>query len=153
VGVNFKSKRYGETGQSLNDQDDDTVVGEDNPDKGARIDLRLPWRVNLNYSYGVEKLVAAPDDISHSVLVNGDVNVTKQLKLGVTSGYDLISQAYTPTSLNLFYDLHCWEFNVNYIPNGFRQSISFRINVKASILSDLKYEQRRPINNDGNFLF
>lgn len=155
VGLNWKSARYGQTGAALNDKDDDTVVGEDNPDKGARIDLRIPWRLNVNYSYDVTKstLRNVDDIVRQSILFNGDVNVIRQIKLGFTSGYDMVNEEFTPSSINLYWDLHCWEFNVNYIPNGFRQSITFRINVKASILRDLKYEQRRPINNDGEFLF
>jgi hypothetical protein len=155
VGFNWKSAKYGQTGADLSGRDDDTVVGDDNPDKGARIDLRLPWRVNVNYSYDITKstLPSVDDNVRQSILINGDVNVIRQIKLGVTSGYDLVNEEFTPSSLNLYWDLHCWEFNVNYIPNGFRQSISFRINVKASVLRDMKYEQRRPINNDGQFLF
>ena len=48
--------------------------------------------------------------------------------------------------------MHCWEFNVNVIPLGTRKSIGFRINVKASVLKDLKYEWTRPFGNDGRLL-
>jgi hypothetical protein len=49
--------------------------------------------------------------------------------------------------------MHCWEANFNIIPIGLRRSFSFRINVKASILRDLKVEQRVPYGNQGNLLF
>ena len=77
----------------------------------------------------------------------------KHWKLGGSSGYDIVAGEWTPTALNLYWDLHCWEFNFNIIPIGLRKSFMFRINVKASILQDLKYELRRPFGEQQNLLF
>ena len=93
------------------------------------------------------------DTERQSILFNGDVTVLKYWKLGASSGYDLVAQKFTPTSLNLYWDLHCWEFNFNIIPIGLRKSFMVRINVKASILRDLKFEQRRPYGNPNNLLY
>ena len=76
----------------------------------------------------------------------------KWWKLGFNSGYDLEAEEWTPTSLNLYWDMHCWEFNLNVIPLGLRKSFTVRINVKASVLKDLKYELVRPFGNDGQLL-
>jgi hypothetical protein len=43
--------------------------------------------------------------------------------------------------------------NLNVIPIGVRKSVMFRINVKASILRDLKVEQRVPYGNSSNLLY
>ena len=48
--------------------------------------------------------------------------------------------------------MHCWEFNLNVIPLGLRKSFTVRINVKASVLKDLKYELVRPFGNDRQLL-
>jgi hypothetical protein len=90
---------------------------------------------------------------TQSVLFNGDLNILKYWKLGFSSGYDLEAGEWTPTSLNLYWDLHCWEFNANVVPIGVRKSFTFRINVKASVLHDLKYELRRPFGNKEELLY
>jgi hypothetical protein len=49
----------------------------------------------------------------------------------------------TLTSINVYRDLHCWEMRFNWVPFGFRQSFSIDINVKASVLKDLKLSRRK----------
>lgn len=155
IGFDLKSPRYGQAPveQTGGDQQ---VVEEADPDKGARVNFSLPWRLGMNYSYDLSRSwtdTSFADNQRQSLLFNGDVNILKHWKLGFSSGYDLENEEWTPTSLNLYWDLHCWEFNFNIIPIGVRKSFSFRINVKASILRDLKVEQRRPYGNSNNLLY
>lgn len=155
AGFDLKSKRYGQA-PSSNDGNDRQVVEDSDPSKGARINFSLPWHLNVNYSFDINRSYAnntITDTQRQSILFNGDINVLKYWKIGFSSGYDLEAEDWTYTSLNLYWDLHCWEFNFNIIPLGTRKSFSFRINVKASILRDLKFEQRRPYGNDNNLLF
>ena len=157
IGFDVKSTKYGQSVQSGDQVGyNETVVEEADPSRGARINFSLPWRLGVNYSYDIDRAYAGDsitDSQRQSVLFNGDVNILKYWKLGFSSGYDLVAEEWTPTSLNLYWDLHCWEFNLNVIPIGLRKSFTFRINVKASILRDMKYEQRRPLGNDGELLY
>ena len=156
LGFELKSRRYG---QGANDtpvnNNTEKVVEEADPDKGARVNFNLPWHLRVNYSYDLGRLWKESDFTDtqrQSVLFNGDVTVLKWWKLGVSSGYDMTAGEWTPTTVNVYWDMHCWEFNVNVIPLGTRKSIGFRINVKASVLKDLKYEWTRPFGNDGRLL-
>lgn len=154
LGFELQSKRYGTS--TTQQQSGDPVVAEADPGKGARINFSLPWHLRVNYSYSVSRtwrMAEFAEQQTQSVLFSGDVNILKYWKLGFSSGYDLEARDWTPTSLNLYWDLHCWEFNVNVIPLGVRKSFMFRINVKASVLHDLKYELRRPFGNDGQLLY
>ncbi len=157
IGFDVKSPKYGQTvGGTEQVGAAQTVVEDSDPSRGARINLSLPWRLGVNYSYDVNRAYFAQaftDTERQSVLFNGDVSILKYWKLGFSSGYDIVAEELTPTSLNLYWDLHCWELNLNVIPIGLRRSFTFRINVKASILRDMKYEQRRPIGNDGELLY
>lgn len=149
VGFELKSKRYGGGGSP-------SIVGESDPSKGARIDFSMPWRLAVNYTYDIGrawKQDTYTETDRQSVLFNGDITVFKYWKLGAQSGYDITAGEWTPTSLNLYWDLHCWEFNFNVVPIGVRQSFGFRINVKASILKDIKYDRTWPIRNDGELLY
>lgn len=154
VGFELKSRKYGKpSGEQASNS---PVVGEADPDRGARLNFSMPWRLNVNYSYDVLRTWSEDrhtDDTRQSVLFNGDVTVFKYWKLGASSGWDFTNEDWTPTSLNLYWDLHCWEFNFNLIPFGNRRSYSFRINIKASILRDLKYEMNKPIGGNSGLLF
>jgi hypothetical protein len=155
VGFDLKSKRYGQS-VDANNTGDQRVVEDSDPSKGARINFNMPWRLSVNYSYDINRIYqdnTSTDTERQSVLFTGDVTVLKHWKLGASSGYDLEAEEWTPTTLNLYWDLHCWEFNMNWIPFGIRQSISLRINVKASILRDLKVEQRVPVGGNRGLLF
>lgn len=154
LGFELQSKRYGKpnSGSSTNDQ----VVAEADPDKGAPINFSIPWHLRVNYSYSVArtyKIAEFTEQQTQSVLFSGDLNILKYWKLGFSSGYDMQAGEWTPTSLNLYWDLHCWEFNANVIPLGVRKSFTFRINVKASVLHDLKYELRKPFGNKNELLY
>ena len=119
------------------------------------MNFNLPWHLRVNYSYDLARAWKQSDFTDtqrQSVLFNGDVTILKWWKLGASSGYDLTAGEWTPTTINVYWDMHCWEFNVNVIPLGTRKSIGFRINVKASVLRDLKYEWTRPFGNDGQLL-
>jgi hypothetical protein len=153
MGFQLKSRKYGQS--TTAEPKDDQVVGEADPSKGARINFSMPWQMRVNYSFDMSRAWQASDftdEQRQSVLLNGDVTLFKYWKLGASSGYDLEAQEWTPTSLNLYWDLHCWEFNLNVIPLGLRKSFTFRINVKASVLRDLKYELTKPFGNDGQLL-
>jgi len=49
----------------------------------------------------------------------------------------------TYTSFEIFRDLHCWEMHLNLIPFGYLRSYNFTLNVKSSVLQDLKLVRRK----------
>ena len=154
IGFELQSKRYGKS--STTNSTEDQVVAEADPSKGARINFSLPWHLRVNYSWSAARSYRVADyteQTAQSVLFSGDLNILKYWKLGFSSGYDMQAKDWTPTSLNLYWDLHCWEFNANVIPLGVRKSFTFRINVKASVLHDLKYELRKPFGNKNELLY
>jgi hypothetical protein len=104
----------------------------------------------MNYSKQIEQVLVGTttsflirDKYTQSVTFNGDVSITKKWKLSVTSGYDFTTKEITLTSINVYRDLHCWEMHFNWVPFGFRQSFSIDINVKSSVLRDLKLSRRK----------
>ncbi len=154
IGFELQSKRYGKPAGSQGGNDQ--VVADVDPSKGGRINFSIPWHLRVNYSWSMARNYRAAEfteQQTQSVLFNGDLNILKYWKLGFSSGYDMQAGQWTPTSLNLYWDLHCWEFNANVVPMGIRKSFTFRINVKASVLHDLKYELRKPFGNQNGLLY
>ncbi|NND93719.1 MAG: LPS-assembly protein LptD [Flavobacteriales bacterium] len=123
------------------------------------VDFNTPWNLNLSYTLSLNNSFrVVGDDLrdttitQQGILFNGDIRLFKKWKIGVNSGYDLSMQDWTATTVSLYWDLHCWEFQANVIPIGVRKSFNLRIGVKASVLQDLKL-QRRGTFGDGQPLF
>ncbi|MGL5889910.1 MAG: putative LPS assembly protein LptD, partial [Bacteroidia bacterium] len=106
------------------------------------VDFSIPWSLNMNYNLSWSKF-GLTEDITQSVRLSGDVNVTPKWKVGFDTSYDLERKQFGFTSFNLYRDLHCWEMQFNWIPFGFLQSYSITIQVKASALNDLKLTRKR----------
>jgi len=110
-------------------------------------DFNIPWTLNINYTirYSRYNNLNNPQTTNfvQTLNFNGDVNVTSNWKVGFTSGYDIRNKQITFTSLDFIRQIHCWEFRLNWIPIGYRQSFMFTINVKSALLQDLKLERKR----------
>ena len=114
-----------------------------------------PWTARVDYNVNLRRewnagLERDTSVVTHSLSARGGLSVLGKHKLDVQTGYDLERREITPTNLNFYIDLHCWELTFNWIPFGIRQSFSLRINVKSTLLRDLKLEAR---GSSGQLLF
>lgn len=112
------------------------------------IDFNVPWRVNISYTLNASRnyqFVTQRDStiIDHATLFDFDLNLTPKWKLVVRSGYNFSSKQLSLTQIDIYRDLHCWEMRLGAIPFGDRKSYNFSLNVKASVLQDLKLQRRR----------
>ena len=106
------------------------------------VDFNIPWSVNINYTYRYSK-PALEEKITQTLSFSGDINLTEKWKIGFRSGYDFEIRDITYTSVDIYRDLHCWEMSFNWIPFGFYKSYNFTINVKSTVLQDLKFNKRK----------
>jgi hypothetical protein len=114
----------------------------------AYADFNIPWSLNFNYNINLRREYRSnnlPDTVSISQDLNffGDVNLTPNWKIGFRSGYNFNEKKLTFTTIDVYRDLHCWEMRLNLIPFGIRRSYNFSLNVKASVLQDLKLLRRK----------
>jgi lipopolysaccharide assembly outer membrane protein LptD (OstA) len=112
-----------------------------NPD--AYIDFEIPWSLNLSYNLSYTHAVDSDPNIVQTVSANGDLSLSEKWKVTYSTGYHFESKEFTQTNLGISRDLHCWTMHLNWTPFGRFQSFNFTINVKASILQDLKLERRK----------
>lgn len=124
------------------------------------------WNVSFGYSVYARRVRFseqqdegfAIDDslnVTQSIQFNGDIDLFGRLRISMNSGYDFVMKEFTPTTILVAVDLNCWELNARVVPFGFRKSYSISLNIKSSMLRDLKLERNRPIGQDenGNFFF
>jgi hypothetical protein len=109
------------------------------PEEGS-----LPWNLNVYYNLSIlQQYIGAKTKYTHSLNFNGSINVTKYWKIGATSGFDFTHKQLSYTTFNLYRDLKCWEARIDWVPFGFRKSYSLTINLKTSMLSDVKIPRQR----------
>lgn len=115
-------------------------------------DFSVPWDLRFDYSFRYARPnPAVSPSITQTVDFNGNVNLTKQWKVGFSSGVDLQKMDVTFTQLNIFRDLHCMQMSLNLIPFGFRQSYSFTIRATSALLKDLKLSKNQSFYDAGRF--
>jgi hypothetical protein len=148
------------SGQNRSGKKSDNVLPEEQEEidrnSGAFVDFTIPWNLNVAYSMRMNKIFDRDirrdtSEITQSILFNGDFTVFRKWKVGFNSGYDISAGEFTPTTLNLFWDLHCWELRFDFIPFGIRKSYAVQLNIKSSTLKDLKLQRRRNL-SDGDLL-
>lgn len=113
-----------------------------NKNKADFIDYSVPFNLSVGYSFYYQNNFATADQTTQTLNFNGDIQVTKSWKVNFSSGYDFQQKDLSYTSLGIFRDLHCWEMRVNWVPFGFQQNYFIQINVKSSVLQDLKLTKK-----------
>lgn len=115
----------------------------------AYVDFEIPWNLRLSYSLNYNRPLKQTTttkryDITQALQFSGDVSLSEKWKINFTSGYHFESKEFTQTTVTIARDLHCWVLNFFWVPFGPFTSYNLSINVKASVLQDLKMERRKP---------
>lgn len=117
-------------------------VDEINKSRENYLDYSVPFSLNIGYNFFFLNNVGIPDQITQTLNFSGDVQLTPSWKINYNSGYDFKQKDFSYTSLGINRNLHCWEMSLNWVPFGFQQNYFFQINVKSSVLQDLKLTKK-----------
>lgn len=109
--------------------------------------FNVPWSMNMSYSVNYIN-TGIKSSVTQALTVSGNVSITKKMSMTYTSGYDFTGKQITMTQIGISRDLHCWEMNVNWVPNGTMKMWNFTIRVKSPVLGDLKYERRKDFHDN-----
>jgi len=112
---------------------DEYLYKEETSDEFAAKRITIPWRLSLGFNYN-RNVQTDRDRFNVKAALN--VTITKKWRINYTATYDAIEGNLAYQSISIYRDLHCWEMSFNWQPTV--EYYSFRINVKASILQDLK---------------
>ena len=129
-------------GQLMNDprSKKDTEPKED---ENEYYNYKIPWSLNLAYTMTYTNTARQNQISSHSVMFSGNIELSPNWKVGVSSGYDLVNRGFTFTQLRFNRDLGSFNFSLNWTPIGPRENWFFFIGMKANMLRDVKYDRRR----------
>ncbi|WP_159469086.1 putative LPS assembly protein LptD [Dyadobacter sp. 3J3] len=111
------------------------------------VDFNVPWNLTLNYNFGLTKPGLSNAMLIQAINATGDLSLSTNFKISVTTGFDFTAFKPTITTLTLYRDLHCWDMSFSWTPfAGSASRVSnynFILKVKSSILQDLKLTRRR----------
>jgi hypothetical protein len=156
-GYQFSGGETGKTGEGSSSSQP-VAVHRYRPETGEYLmtewlyyaDFNAPWSFGFNYGYNYNRSyiytngqLITKHNHNQTLSASGQVQLTKDLGIRVSSGFDMKEFKITTTTFDVRYDLHCFEFVFSWVPSGQWQSWSFRINAKSSVLADLlKYDKR-----------
>ena len=125
---------------NLPQQEKDYLLNNPN----SYVDFEIPWSLRVNYSLAYSHNINQDIAITQALQFSGDLSLSQKWKVNFNSGYHFESKEFTQTTITIARDLHCWTMNFLWVPFGPFTSYNFSINVKASVLQDLKMERRKP---------
>ena len=123
------------------------------------IDFSVPWNISVNYNFShVSRYVASELALNYetiqSISLSGNVSLTKNWKISMTTGYDFVNKGMSYTTIDIYRDLHCWEMRFSWTPFGYYRSWFFQVNIKADALRDVKYEKNESyLENQGYYSY
>jgi lipopolysaccharide assembly outer membrane protein LptD (OstA) len=135
--------RHPVDGESTNVLEDDLIHENDRFDaERIRQSPSIPWRVNLNFNFTLDKRDPNNAQKRYYLDVSGaEMNLTKNWRISYTAHYDLEKRTVSHHRLNFYRNLHCWEAQIDWVPSGISKRVYFRINIKSNVLRDIKLEK------------
>ena len=113
--------------------------------------FKMPWSLNFNYNFNISedtskpinrKTMRYPYRYTHNLSASGNIKLSNKWAVSFNSGYDFEAKKIVQTSFNITRDLHCFSMSAALSPFGQWKYYNFTIRANASILQDLKWEQR-----------
>ena len=114
------------------------------------VDFNVPWNITLDYNLRLDKQINESGDTTiYTQTLNStfDLSLTPNWKINVNTTYDIKNNKFSYTTIDIYRDLHCWQMRFSWVPFGQYQSYSFNLNVKSSLLQDLKISRRKGWND------
>lgn len=152
-GINLKSKKNKSKVES--DKGSEEELEQVNKELEDYIQFGEAWNWSLNVGYTMNynrKFQYEARDtfqLTQTVNLSGQMNITANWNMSFQTNYDLTNKKFSYTSVEITRDLHCWEMTFNWVPFGYMKSYNIQINVKSSLLQDLKLQRRRTWYDNG----
>jgi lipopolysaccharide assembly outer membrane protein LptD (OstA) len=104
----------------------------------------IPWDLRFAYTITYGNAQRQNEISSQSFMVSTNLELAPRWTVGVSSGYDFKNKGVTLTQFRFQRDLESWQMSFNWTPIGsINTAWYFYIGIKASVLSDIKYDKRR----------
>ena len=152
-----KDKDKVQNGEDSEDMDAGNDTGTTKKVEKAQADadgyqvFKMPWSLSVNYSFNIREDQSKPINVhsmrypfsyTHNINASGNIKLSNNWQVSFSTGYDFQAKEVTQTSMTISRDLHCFNMSASLSPFGRWKYYNFKISANASILQDLKWEQR-----------
>ena len=104
---------------------------------------KTTWNLSASYLVSVSNPTNKKLETAQTLNFGGDFMPTKFWKITISSGYDFINKKISYTTFDVYRDLKCWEARIRWVPFGINKSYNLSINLKMSMLSQIKIPKNR----------
>ncbi|MBN2414330.1 LPS-assembly protein LptD [bacterium] len=103
--------------------------------------VNIPWQLTTSVRYSDSRY--DPNNPNRQFWLNADLqfNLTKNWRISWTGRLDLLDRDMVSQDIVIQRDLHCWEARFVWTPIGLYKRFYLRINIKSSMLQDIKFER------------
>jgi lipopolysaccharide assembly outer membrane protein LptD (OstA) len=108
-----------------------------------RYRFKIPWSLNFAYTMTYNNAQRQNAINQQSLMISGDIELSPRWTIGGNTGYDFANKGISFSTLRFQRDLESFTMSFNWTPIGPRNSWFFFIGIKASALSDIKWDQRK----------
>lgn len=133
---------FGESIDYSREQNQEPEEQEVNVSKD-RYRFKIPWNLNFAYTMTYNNAQRQNAINQQSLMVSGDVELSPRWSIGGNTGYDFANKGISFSTIRFQRDLESFTMSFNWTPIGPQNSWFFFIGIKASALSDIKWDQRR----------
>ncbi len=127
--------------QTPEEEETDDFQFQDNtrdPEFERLKNLNIPWDLSFNFTYNYNRSDIHNVRKTFNTYVTGMVQLTPNWRIQYSANFDLINKQINYQNFTIYRDLHCWEMSFTWAPNPAFSYFTFRIQVKESVLRDLK---------------
>jgi lipopolysaccharide assembly outer membrane protein LptD (OstA) len=102
----------------------------------------IPWTANLSFSYRLNRF--NPKVVTKTIWLNmsSNIQLTTNWRIGYNARFDVKKAVMVAQDISIYRDLHCWEARFVWTPTGPFRRFYLKINIKSSLLRDIKLEKR-----------
>ena len=136
---NKEEKKENRDSDSYASNDKDSE-GEYDPD--GYMKYAPQWRIDVNQSFSYTKNTAKAY-ITNSLSLSASIMLSKKWSVTASTGFDFQNSKWADVHFGFARDLNTWQITFSWAPVSYYSNYSFFIGIKANMLKDLKYEQRR----------
>ncbi len=103
--------------------------------------LDIPWDLSATVSYRENRYNPLKPVKKWWARTNLNFSLTPNWKISYSAQLNLMKKEIMSQDFVIYRDLHCWEAYFAWTPTGYNKRFYFKINIKASMLQEIKFEK------------
>lgn len=117
----------------------DDIYGDHSPGFSP---IGIPWSIQLGLTFSYNEPLKHVITRSLNAQAGIQFSITQTWKVSTNVFYDVVTNNFSASSVNVSKDLDCWDLQFIWYPTGFSQGFYLRFGIKSPQLHDLKIEKR-----------